>query len=280
MPPLVATLATNQSYQDLKIFLTSLSLWYTLETAPTVYLFCDAEIMTKVLADKYPIYILFNECLDNYSGKNRNEMEAVKRPGNKTLWYEFQMEKLNLLDWVFSADPELANKEGVFFLDADLCFFGKLPEIPNNATVALSPHMIRERDENRFGKYNGGCLWMRDHSAVKAWREACPKSRFHEQAALECFDEPKWSNLTYYFPVQMNYGWWRMYQGRESASELQSKWRNTNGKITVENRPLISVHTHFFNPLDMTTRNFNEFVIKFVKEFHEAKVLLELLKFE
>jgi len=282
MPPIIATLSTNQSYQDLKIFLTSLSLHYTPANAPTVYLFCDAEIMAKVLADNYNIFIVFNECLDDYSGKTRAEMELQRRPNGKTLWYEFQMEKLNLLDWVFTADPDTATTEGVFYLDSDLCFFAPLPKIPDHVKVAVSPHMIRQRDEARFGKYNGGCLWVCTQRAINAWREACPASRFHEQAALECFDEPEWSNIIYHFPAQVNYGWWRMWQGSTHPSELQAKWAVTETAVTIDSQPLQTVHTHFYNPSDMATKTFNNFVINKLAAIStpQAAALLQLIKIE
>jgi hypothetical protein len=207
-------------------------------------------------------------------------MEAVSRPANKTLWYEFQMEKLNLLDWVFKADPETATTHGVFYLDSDICFFGPLPEVPSNATVALSPHMIRPLDEARFGRYNGGFLWFRSPSAVSAWRSACPKSRFHEQAALECFDTNGAS--VYHFPTEVNYGWWRMWQGSSPPKTLQDEWNANESGIFIGSRPLQSVHTHFYNATDRATKAFNDFVINKLKAVSTpaAKTLGSLLKFE
>ena len=283
MPPIIATLATNQSYQDLKIFLTSLSLWYTPATAPAIYIFTDTITMDKVIADNYSLYIVFNTCLDKYSNKNRVEMEAVKRPNGKTLWYDFQMEKLNLIDWVFSADTDTATTDGVFYLDSDICFFGPLPSIPNYANIALSPHYIKQADEKRFGTYNGGFLWFRDKTAITIWREACPTSRFHEQAALECFDATvKTGLLVYNFPMEVNYGWWRMWQSSTPPHVLQNEWKSNESGIFIGDRPLQSVHTHFYNPTDNATKAFNDFVINKLKDVStlSAKILLSVLKFE
>ena len=211
------------------------------------------------------MHIVFCQRLDDYSGLTRKEMEAVRRSNHTTLWYEFQMEKLNLLDWVFEADPDTATRDGVFYLDSDICFFGPLPSPPPTMTVGLSPHYIRSRDEARFGRYNGGFIWFKEQRAVKAWRDACPTSRFHEQAALECFDEAKWSDRVYVFPPQVNYGWWRMFQGSLSVSELQAKWTTTN-TIMVDGQPLQSIHTHFYKPTELGTQLFNEFVITMLKK--------------
>ena len=267
MPPIVATLATANSYKDLTLFLSSLSLCYSRADAPTVYLYCDTETMEKVTADNNPLYIVFNSCLDAYSGLTRQEMEAVRRPTG-TLWLEFQMEKLKLLDWVFQSDSDTATKDGVFYLDSDICFFGPLPSIPSTATVALSPHYIRERDEARFGRYNGGFLWMNDARAIDAWRLACATSRFHEQAALECLD--KWDGV-HLFPPQVNYGWWRMFQGSLTPQDLQAKW-SSGSEVTVDGTPLQSVHTHFFNPSERACQLFNEFVIGKLKQIPNNKL--------
>ena len=281
MPPIVATLATNECYDDLKLFLSSLSLWYSKADAPTVYIYADSQVAEKIIAEEYHMHIVFCQRLDDYSGLTRQEMEAVSRPNNTTLWYEFQMEKLNLLDWVFESDAETATRDGVFYLDSDICFFGPLPTPPPTMTVGLSPHYIRPRDEARFGRYNGGFLWFKEQRAVKAWRDACPNSRFHEQAAIECFDEASWSDKVYMFPPQVNYGWWRMFQGSYTASELQAKW-SAAATIIVDGQPLQSIHTHFYKPGERATLLFNEFVIKKLKAIStpQAKKLLQLIKFE
>ena len=274
MSPIIATLCTNNSYQDLKLFLKSLSLCYSKADAPTIYLYTDSETMASVIADGYFLYIVFNTCLDLYSGLTRQDMEAVRRP-TKTLWYEFQMEKLNLLDWVFQSEPDCT--EGVFYLDSDICFFGPLPPIPSTATVALSPHYIRKHDESRFGRYNGGFLWMRHSQAVQTWRAACPTSRFHEQAALECFDGAEWKGKVHTFPQQVNYGWWRMFQGSVSPLELQAKWTSSPTGIMVDGVPLQSVHTHFYKPSERACQIFNDFVISKMPEAHP---LVKAIKFE
>ena len=278
--PNIATIATNQSLHDLKIFLKSLALWYTLETCPTVYLFTDTETMKTIQADFSTTPIIYKNCLDQYSSMTRKEMEGVRR-GTKTLWYEFQMEKMNLLDWVLATDPQ-----PVFYLDSDICFFAPLPEVPDGFTVGVSPHLIALKDEAKFGKYNGGYLWVKDPKAVTAWREACPASRFHEQAALEVFDTPEWSKKVYQFPIQYNYGWWRLWQGRESPDVIERSWfvaivsnDTVYSGISVYGKPLGSVHTHFHNPSDSYTKFFNVFVINFLKriKWHNPKAN-ELLK--
>jgi len=279
----VCSLATNHALQDVQCFLKSLMLWNS-AVPPTVYLFADKAVAAAIPAIKYPGKLVVQVALDAYSGKTREEMERVPIKG-KTLWYEFQMEKLRLLDWVFSSEPTAA-QVGVFYLDADICFFGELPSVPEGFDVAVSPHMIRRQDEARYGTYNAGYFWTRSPNATDAWRVACATSRFFEQAALEVFDSEEWSGAgrTYKFPPQTNYGWWRMFQADTDYAELQKRWgirRDAkHSGIIVDGEPLNSIHTHWTTS-DFTTRMFNNFVKQLLEKIaprHEpAKRLLSIL---
>ena len=276
---IIATLATNLAFNDLTIFLKSLALWNKTEY-PTIYLYTDDDMPDPI----YDGPIVVNRVLNKYSSFNRKKMESMPSTKYSSLWFEFQAEKLNLLDWVFSCEPN-AKEKGVFYFDADICFLGPLPTIPANRLVALSPHMIRDEDTAKFGKYNAGFLWVKTPDVVDAWRKACPTSRFFEQAALECFDGPEWSSSLHTFPIQHNYGWWRMWQGKASSKELMSEWsmqRNAkHSGILVQNEALCSVHTHWTERFDRATFNFNAFIIKSLEilaPFHEpADKLLNIV---
>lgn len=285
MPPsFVCTLATNHALQDLQFFLKSLMLWNPV-TPPTVYLFADKDVSDAIPAIKYTGKLVVNVALDQYSRKTRAEMERTPATQEKTLWYEFQMEKLRLLDWVFSSEPT-ASQVGTFYLDADICFFGELPAVPGDFAVAVSLHMIRRQDEARYGAYNAGYFWTKSPDAVQAWRAACATSRFFEQAALEVFDSDEWSGTgrVYKFPPQTNYGWWRMFQSDTDYAELQKRWgirRDAkHSGITVDGQPLTSVHTHW-TTADFTTGLFNNFVKQLLEKIaprHEpAKRILSIL---
>lgn len=276
----VCTLATNHALQDLNYFLKSLMLWNP--APPTVYLFADKDVAQALPSIKYGGKIVVKEALAAYSHKTRDIMERIPADG-KTLWYQFQMEKLNLLDWVFSSE-KAASDVGVFYLDADIFFLGELPTIPGDYDVAVSPHMIRKSDEAAYGKYNAGYFWTKSVRAAQAWRAACASSRFFEQAALETFDSDEWLSRSYTFPVQINYGWWRMFQSDTDYEKLQAQWgirRDANHSgITVDAQPLKSIHTHWVTK-DFTTNLFNTFVREFLGKLgprHEpAKRLLSII---
>jgi len=86
------------------------------------------------------------------------------------------------------------------------------------------------------------------------------------------------------FPNTINYGWWRLLQGKESIQILKSKWsikreQNCSG-ICIETQPLLSIHTHF-KTNDMSTILFNDFVKGFLeklKSVDKTKKLLQFLK--
>jgi hypothetical protein len=292
-PSLIATLATGPAIEDLRILLGSLAIFNAIP--PTVYLFCDADAVQRVRALKYPGKLVVNEALEAYAGLTRKEMERMPsvKGGYPNLWFQFMAEKLNLLDWVFAAEPKLAAEAGVLFCDADICFCAPLPLVPGGTVLGLSPHMIRMADEARFGAYNGGFLWMSDVSLVDTWRRACVSDpRFFEQACLETV-AAEVKGVTgkvglYEFPITQNYGWWRMWQGRESADELKKAWtmsrivKSASG-ILIGGQPLGSIHTHFTGPgaADYSTRAYNDWVIAWLKRlapFHmPAKRLLGLV---
>jgi hypothetical protein len=203
-------------------------------------------------------------------------MERLPSDTQATLWMEFQMEKLNLLKWAFEVEPETAANQGVFYLDSDICFLAPLPVPPEDPSieVGLSPHYIRKHDEERFGRYNAGYVWMRSVDAVEAWRAACADSTFFEQAALEVFDtDTRWASKRYIFPIQHNYGWWRMWQSERSPTDCLKEWgifrTQSSSGIVVQGKPLASVHTHWVTN-DSATAQFNKIVYEFLKRLASA----------
>jgi hypothetical protein len=155
---------------------------------------------------------------------------------------------------------------------------GPLPQVPipkeNPNMIALSPHYIKPQDELRFGRYNAGFLWTNNPHVPEMWRQASFKSRYYDQAALE---ELETKMPTYIFPEQTNYGWWRMFQGSEQHTELQTKWtvfrtdsENHSG-IKVNNTHLLSIHTHWNEQSDMLTKLFNRFVASKLQTLAKGK---------
>jgi hypothetical protein len=278
-PSVVATLATSGAIADLQTLLYSLALFN--DPVPTVYLYCDSATALAIKHSKYPGRILTRTALDKYSGKTRQQMEAAAGREFESEWFDFMAEKINLLEWVFSAtqgccikgahclDGDEDNGTGVLFCDADICFFAPLPAVPDRVTLALSHHGIRTYDESRFGRYNGGFFWLSNPAHLAVWRRACHGSRFYEQSALEDLaaavqaETPK---KFYEFPRTQNYGWWRLWQAADGVDKAKAEWSLSRFKapkaagILIGGEPLGSVHTHFWETQDRATVEYNNWI--------------------
>lgn len=268
----IATLATIDAIQDLRTLLFSLSLFNT--PAPKVYLYADSALMALAPKLKYSGVLVVKNALERYAGKTRKEMEQLPGQQFPSLWFDFMAEKITLLEWAFATEGEAAQSRGIFFCDADICFFAPLPKLDRVKLLALSPHEIRPQDEARFGRYNGGFLWMSDPALARAWRQACYGARFFEQSALEDVARmiQNADPATFYeFPRTNNYGWWRLWQGVKSPQEIQYEWtmnRFTDPRasgILIQGQPLGSVHTHFFGGQDKAVAMYNEWVLQWLR---------------
>jgi hypothetical protein len=278
-PAALATLANYHALDDLRIFFQSLQLWNT----PTVYLFCTNHVKEALRSFGYKGTIQVLVGLEVYEGLTRQQMETrPSRKGFPNLFYDFTQEKCALMEWALNSLSEVDKPRGVLFCDADLCWLGPIPEQLPWKHLGLSPHEIRQGDEDRYGKYNAGWLWMNSLDLVGAWRLACRTSTFFEQKALETLVDDK----TFVYGSHINYGWWRMFQGKTSAEELQKLWsirRDPDQKhsgLLVQGEPLVCIHTHW-KTTDLTTREFNKWVatrLSLVRQQSKIKQLLTILK--
>jgi hypothetical protein len=262
MPHHIGLIVTGaDALKDFEVFVRTLEVWHP---DACLYVYTDSKTSFETIKFKGTMRTLVG--LDIYTGKTRQEMEAI--PGNfyKTLWTDFMYEKATVLEWMFNTK---ALSEGAWFLDADITFLAPLPAIPSTATVALSPHYIRTMDEAKYGHYNGGFLWFKDSSMLNAWREAGHTARFYEQSALE--EVAKVAVNLYEFPIQVNFGWWRMFQAAQSPPDIQSKFslfRADKGiGIRYDGAPLQSIHTHWYQNDRSPTGAFNAWIRAFVERY-------------
>jgi len=253
----IVTLATGaNAVKDLRFLLWSLEQVYK-EDCPDLYIYTDTD--TSRLIPFYKGNCFLKIALDGYTGFNRQQMEGMKGFRFKTKWTDFMCEKISALEWAFE---QTQTEKGLWFLDADIMLFDKLPELPAEADVALAPHYICARDEGKYGRYNGGFLWLKDPKSLSVWLEATNASRFFEQAALEAVAAG--AKHLYEIPIQHNFGWWRMWQSSQSPDEMSRRFgygRNLSGiGLTFDGKPLASVHTHWYEKKDIATYRFNEFI--------------------
>jgi hypothetical protein len=273
----IVTLATGGALKDLCLLLKTLELWYAGRKEPEVFLYTDDTTAEQVPAYKGTLHL--KKALNAYTGLNRQQMESMKGKIYNSLWTDFMCEKISALRWAFAeADP---GAEGLWFLDADICLFGPLPSVPGGCDVGLAPHLIRPGDEAKYGRFNGGFLWIREPRLLDVWAQATHSSRFFEQAALETVAAECQS--LYEFPIQNNFGWWRMFQSLESAESMVTKFgfnrRGTGIGLTFDGSALLSVHTHFWEQKDPFTKEFNRFILGLLEKLGKHPPAQEFLRF-
>jgi hypothetical protein len=272
--PVIGLIVTGKdALADFSIFCGTLEMWHP---DATLYIFTDSDTRAALTEIKFKGAINLMTAMDSYRGLTRKEME--KTPGHlyDTLFKDYTYEKANVLDWIFESEPQLADsQDGVWFLDADICHFAPLPKVPASSTLALSPHYIQLKDEALYGKYNAGFLWLNDPLLVQAWRTLGVKSRFFEQAALEDLASRAGTGL-YEFPIQVNFGWWRMFQGRASYQDVQRQFSVSQNGIQFMGLPIQSFHTHF-HETDSVTGLFNRWLRELLKPFSDKAPLNGLL---
>ena len=249
--PCIGLIVTGaETLHDFQIFVKTLAMWHT---EAELFVYTDSVTEPPIRALKTPIKINTRPALTKYTGLDRKTMEAMDGEVYATRWTDFMYEKANVLQWMFESTG--GHENGLWFLDADITFLAPLPSIPASATVALSPHYIRTVDEMRFGKYNGGFMWIKDPTLLEVWRAAGHSSRFYEQSALEAVATAARDGL-YEFPIQVNFGWWRMYQAAEAPPVIQSRFRfNRYDKsigLRFDDAPLQSIHTHWRDGTSVT----------------------------
>lgn len=270
----IATLVNEFAMTDLKVLLYTLELWNT--PAPTIYIFADKKSVPLIKAISYSGKVYIKEdALNAYTGLNRRTMESRQGRIFKTLFADFTAEKTALMEWALETEPE-----GVLFCDADICHLAALPTLPDGTELALSPHMIRKSDTALYGIYNAGYLWFKNPAIASRWRELCKTSRFFEQGCLEELAE---GLQLYEFPIQVNYGWWRMWQGERSVPTLQEEWgifrSPASSGITVQKQPLQSIHTHWAEKSDKATAEFNGWVLARLARLSSVNKTQNLIKF-
>jgi hypothetical protein len=261
-PQHIGLIVTGENtLKDFKIFARTLEL---VHPDAVLYIATDSLSAPALRAFKTRLTLHLRISLDAYTGLDRAAMERRSGSAYATLWTDFMYEKANILEWALLE----AKGSGAWFMDADIAHCASLPVVPDWATVGLSPHYIRDSDASRFGKYNGGFLWMRDASLLAVWRAAGHIARFYEQSALEEVAASAAGGL-YEFPPSVNFGWWRMFQAQEAPTQVQARFSifrvGASGiGVRYDGAPLQSIHTHFYEHVGITGA-FNNWIKTYVE---------------
>ena len=253
-PSSFCSLATFPCVGELHGLLLSLSIYHK---GANVVCVVDSRTKEKLLASTpiLPLNITWDVCLDEYSYKNRIQMEA------EGTWSDFQMMKAKAMD------VALAMYSDTLFLDSDIFLLHEI-HVDVSKQVGVSPHYIRKRDTDKFGYYNGGAIWTREKSLPDAWRRFTKTSRFYDQASIEDLVKI----YTYFeFDESHNFSWWRLEQSDEPVNTIISHITadRPTKSIKYKGENLKFVHTHFDKP-----SQFNTLILQLLQQTGRFKDLI------
>lgn len=127
-------------------------------------------------------------------------------------WTDMQYKKAATLEHVLVTDRGAA-RAGAWFLDSDFLLLAPLSREVKDVDVALCPHGCqRPSHAARFGRYNGGMVFMKNLACIHVWRQEGFHSRFHEQTALEdvaTFVQQHGDLKMLELDTGHDVGWWR-----------------------------------------------------------------------
>jgi hypothetical protein len=232
-PSCYCTISTDGAMKDLLGLVNSLSLNMP---GSKLYILSDTTSKEYIENDNFPlnIDIHWKISLDKYTGKRRNDM--VK----EGLWSDFQMEKTNSLLWAFDK-----GEEDVMFLDADIFVLRPIEfSNYNGEDVILSPHNIRKRDEDQYGKYNGGVFWTKNRDTIQTWRDHFEGSRYYDQA---CLEDVARLHSTYEANDGLNMSWWRVLQSDNNPNDIVKRFKVEDDGAYYGDYPLQFIHTHLYS---------------------------------
>ena len=144
-PESFSTMGNNKVRQDLELLYFSLRKQYPQHD---LYIACDSEIENWI-KEKEDSHLHPINCLEPYTNKTRAQMEA------ENVFFDFVYEKAK------SIDAALEKHSDTVFLDADQCILSKI-EVDNSKQIGLSPHLVYQSNEEQFGKYNVGFMYIND----------------------------------------------------------------------------------------------------------------------
>ena len=256
----ISTMTNINGKFDLSLLLMTLSRKH--KEIP-VFIACDTAIQEYFEKNNFGLTLHFETCLDKYNSMNRQQME---KNGN---WIDFMLEKATILK------KALSTYSNSFFLDADICLSDGLPDIDLSKDIILSRHYILEENENKYGQFNGGFFFVNNIKFLDwFYTTSKTRSRFFEQQTLDyCHEEFKVG----YFPIQNNFGWWRLFEC-DNPNERLDKFNVQNGQIYYDGYPLRSIHTHFRETAESYTTEFNKLIITLLEKSQNQTDILYFIK--
>ena len=194
---------------------------------------------------------LFNKNIIILNDLKNLDYEDIKRRGKTFL--DLVLRKCDVMDYAINLYGE------TLFTDTYIVFLNTYNIITNKSLI-LSQHLINQVDEDRYGKYNVGYLYIKDNTFPQWLRDTTlNRSKFFEQEGLihaeQDYDIEQ-------FSMCHNYGWWRLFQTPDSAQRYKKFGYGSN--IFYDKQPLVSVHVHMVSDgfKDVLNDKYSEIIMK------------------
>lgn len=248
----ISTITTKNLINEFFILQESLRL-----TNPNtkIIVLCDDESASKIEKLYNHNIIILNDL------KNLN-YDDIKRRGKSFL--DLVLKKCDVIKYALDKFDE------TLFVDTDIVF---LNQFDNNyiKNIVLSQHHIYKHDEDKYGKYNVGYMYIKDKSFPE-WlhNTTLTRSKFFEQEGL-IHAETDYDIDN--FSMNHNFGWWRLYQ----TDKYEERYKNFGygNNVFWNKEPLISIHVHMVSDgfKDIHNDKFADLILKFLsvskKEIHK-----------
>lgn len=253
-PESLCTLSTKNSIKDLLLLLASLN--YISNSKP-IYIVCDTYTYNYIekISTNYQYKINMFNILDKYESICLGTQSSQDR---KKEWTQFMLEKTKAIEYA------LEENSNTLFVDSDIMFISDLPDINKDYELGLCEQNILESIREKYGKYNGGSLWV-NTSKFSSWWIENTWADTYGYMEQQCLDLAPNAFKTFIFPQTYNFGWWRL-QTNEPQEIKNRKFKISNGNTLYDKKELLSIHTHFFDTSSRQVYLFNKFVKTYLND--------------
>ena len=243
-PSAFCSIATKSVCHELFALLLSLSVHHR---GSDVYIRSDTFTQKYILRStpELPLKIHWKLCLDEYTDKNRADMEGDE-------FMEFLKHKIYVMK------DALEEKDDVLFLDADIILLAPQNHEAYNKDSAtpcqlgVSPAYIKKENMDEVGMFNAGYIWTNEPSMPDKWLSLMKDSEYYEQKPIEKLIE---YFQTFLFDEEYNFQAWRLLL---SSKDIRPYMENKEKVLFYKTKPMKCIHTHF---RDQRFEEFNKIII-------------------
>ena len=224
----IATVSTIEMYKELLLFLKSLRRFHP--TIP-VYIITSCTVKSKLqkdnLIDAYTTIV--DTIKDNMDVKHENVADyKTERVIQKTA----------------SIHSALDNHKNVLFADCDQFFIAPISfQVPENKEIGISRHMIMKSVEQSTGLYNSGFVFTTTRKLCKRWIEIQQLKNFKFEQL--CIQEIAKEFSFFEFPIQYNFGWWRISFAKDPLYRINNITVNRIYGLRYKHELIVSIHGRF-----------------------------------